>query len=112
MSFKTQFEDSKIYQFSSLYRNSSLVHKFSFATEESTTDTAESKDEENQLLNTTFTYGCIFSNSGKLLAAFADGKDLVVLRTEDWKQIGKRCVILLDYPRRHFSPESKETFFK
>ncbi|CAB4002091.1 tRNA (guanine-N(7)-)-methyltransferase non-catalytic subunit WDR4 isoform X1 [Paramuricea clavata] len=73
-------------------RNSSLVHKFSLATEESTTDTAESKDEENQLLNTTFTYGCIFSNSGKLLAAFADGKDLVVLRTEDWKQIGKRKV--------------------
>ena len=78
------------------YRNSSLVHKFSFATEESKTDTPESKDEENQLVNTTFTYGCVFSNSGKLLAAFSDSKDLVVMRTEDWKEIGKRCWTLVD----------------
>ena len=71
-------------------RSSTLVHEFSFAMEESKTKNSESKDEDNQLLNTTITYGCTFSNSGKLLAAFSDGKDLVVLRTDDWKQIGKR----------------------
>ena len=77
-------------------RKPALVYKYSFATEESKANNAESKDEDSQLLNTTYTYGCVFSNSGKLLATFSDGKDLVVLRTEDWLLIGKRCLILLD----------------
>ena len=71
-------------------RSSTLVHEFSFVMEESKTKNSESKDEDNQLLNTTITHGCTFSNSGKLLAAFSDGKALVVFRTDDWKQIGKR----------------------
>ena len=75
-------------------RNPSLVHKFS--TEESKANTAESKDEDGELPNNTYAYGCVFSNSGKHLAAFSDSKDLVVLRTEDWKQIGKRCRTLVE----------------
>lgn len=71
-------------------RKSTLVHKHSFSTDPS--KSAEQKDNEGQSLYTTFTYGygCVFSNSGEYLATFSDGKDLAVLRTADWKTIGKR----------------------
>ncbi|XP_028399583.1 tRNA (guanine-N(7)-)-methyltransferase non-catalytic subunit wdr4-like [Dendronephthya gigantea] len=71
-------------------RESTLVHKYSFSTDP--TKPVEPKDNEGQSSQTTFTYdyGCVFSNSGKYLATFSDGKDLAVLRTTDWKQIGKR----------------------
>ncbi|XP_046859973.1 tRNA (guanine-N(7)-)-methyltransferase non-catalytic subunit WDR4-like [Xenia sp. Carnegie-2017] len=71
-------------------RKLSLVHKFSFASQESNGEISKVENDFEKEQKTTFTYGCQFSNSGKFLAAFSDSKDLVVLKTDDWQSVGKR----------------------
>ena len=75
-----------------MFRESKLVHKYSFCGE-SKTESSDIKNEEGQLVNVTFSYGCAFSNSGKFFAAFSNSKDVLVWQTGgDWKQIGLRSV--------------------